>query len=133
MYTLIIIAVIPIILLAVTNSIIFGHARRSTQRIQPTNRDNAAAPAPALSNRDIHLLKHMVFMFVVFFCGWIPIYIIAVVDFNGTGISYVLFHVILIIPAVSLLIDVVNLFLYNHELRKYLSGRQLNGGVSQTN
>ncbi len=55
-------------------------------------------------------------MFAVFFCGWVPIYIIAVIDWDGTGISYVALHGLTILPTVSLFIDVVDLFWYNHEL-----------------
>jgi hypothetical protein len=49
--------------LAVTNGIIFLYARRSSQRVQPMNGDNASSPA--LCRRDVRLLKHMIFMFVV--------------------------------------------------------------------
>ena len=60
-------------------------------------------------------------MFVIYFGGWVPMYIIAVIDWNGTAIPYVVYHGLTILPAVSLLIDVANLFLYNHELRRYFA------------
>jgi len=103
--------------LAATNIIIFSYARHSTRRIQPGNGESAQAPA--LSHRDARLLKHMIFMFAVFFCGWIPIYIIAAIDWSGTAIPHVLLHGLQILPVVSLFINVVNLFLCNHELREY--------------
>jgi hypothetical protein len=68
----------------------------------------------------------MIFMFVVFFCGWVPIFIIGAVNWNGTAVSYVLFHGLTILPAVSLFIDMVDLFLYNNELRRYfMNNRQV--------
>ncbi len=68
----------------------------------------------------------MIFMFAVFFCGWVPIYIIAVVNWNGNGIPYVVQHAIQILPTMTLLIDVLNLFLYNHELRRYFTNWRRN-------
>ncbi len=107
--------------MAATNIIIFSYARHSTRRIQPAN--DEGAQAPALSHRDARLLKHMIFMFAVFFCGWIPIYIIAAIDWNGTAIPRVLLHGLQILPVVSLFINIVNLFLCNHELLIYITNK----------
>jgi hypothetical protein len=123
-YVLIIIGVIPAIFLVTTNGIIFSYAHRSTRRIQPINGENA--PASALRARDAHILKHMIFIFVVFFCGWVPMYIIAIIDYDGTAIPYVVLHGLQILPAVSLFIDVIDLFLYNHELRRYFTNQLAN-------
>jgi hypothetical protein len=119
---LIIIAVIPTIFLAITNGLIFNHVHRSTRRVRPRNMNNTQVPV--LSDRDARLLKHMIIIFAVFFFGWIPIYIIAVINWNGNGISYVAQHAIEILPTVSLLIDIINLFWYNYELRRYLTNRR---------
>ena len=113
-----------------TNGIVFGYARRSTRRVQSINGENALAPA--LGSRDAHILKHMIFIFVVFFCGWVPMYIIAVIDYNGTAISYVVLHGLQVLPAVSLFIDVIDLFLYNHELRRYLTNQPANNLLNRT-
>ncbi len=107
--------------MAATNIIIFSYTHHSTRRVQPANGESAQAPT--LSHRDARLLKHMIFMFVVFFCGWIPIYIIAAIDWNGTAISNVLLHGLEILPVVSLFIDLADLFLYNHELRRYFTDK----------
>ena len=61
-------------------------------------------------------------MFGVFFCGWIPIYIVAIIDWDGTSIPHVVLHGVLILPTGSLLINIVDLFWYNHELRSYFMG-----------
>ncbi len=109
----------------ITNSMIFIYARRSTRRVHATNGESAQAPI--LSSRDVHLLKHMIFMFVVFAGGWIPIYVAKVINYSGTVLSPLAMEILSTIPAVSLLIDIADLFLYNHELRRYLTNkRQMN-------
>jgi len=108
--------------LAIINSIIFIYVRRSTKRVRPTNRESANTPI--LSQRDAHLLKHMIFMFAVFFCGWAPAYIIRAISVSGPVFSPIALQIVYIIPTVCLLIDIVDLFLYNHELRKYLTNRR---------
>jgi hypothetical protein len=108
--------------LVITNSIIFTYVRRSTRRVQPANGENAQAST--LSDRDARLLKHMIFMFVVFACGWAPVYIEKMVDVSGTAVSPVAAQIFLLIPAVALLIDVADLFFYNHELRKYFTNKR---------
>ncbi|CAF1495470.1 unnamed protein product [Adineta steineri] len=123
-YVLIIIGVIPAILLIITNGIIFISARRSTQRVQPMNGDRTTTSS--FTQRDVRLLKHMVFIFAVFFCGWVPMFIIAVIDYNGDAIPYVVLHGLQILPCVSLLIDIIDLFIYNHELRRYLTRQSQN-------
>jgi hypothetical protein len=107
--------------LIITNSIIFIYARRSAQRVQTANRDGTQAAT--LGRRDARLLKHMIFMFAVFFCGWEPAYIVLTIDGSDAAISPVTVQIFLIIPAVSLLITVADLFLYNHDLRRYLTSK----------
>jgi len=121
-YVLIIIIVIPAISLAIINSIIFIYARRSTRRVRPTNGENANAPA--LNQRDAHLLKHMIFMFAVFICSWTPIYIIKAISLSSAVFSPITLQILQTVPPLSIFIDVADLFLYNHELRKYLTNRR---------
>jgi hypothetical protein len=122
-YVAIIIIVIPAISLAIINSIIFISARRSTLRVRPMNGESANVPA--LSQRDAHLLKHIIFMFAAFFCGWAPIYIVKAIPFSGAGVSPIVLQILNTIPGFSIYIDVIDLFLYNHEFRKYLTNRRL--------
>jgi hypothetical protein len=113
--------VIPAICLAITNSIIFNYVRRSTRLLQLMNVDSAQAVT--LSRREAYLLKHMIFMFTVNFCGWAPIYTVLAVNLSliVTAFSPVGLQIFLTMPVVSILINVVDLFLYNHELRKYFT------------
>jgi membrane protein YdbS with pleckstrin-like domain len=62
-------------------------------------------------------------MFTIFFCGWAPIYILLVINFDGTAVSSITLQILAMMAAVSLFIDVVDLFLYNHELWKYFINR----------
>ncbi len=130
-YLFIIGIIIPTICLIITNSIIFIHVRRSTRRVQPMNGDSAQAAT--LGSRDARLLKHMIFMFAVFFCGWAPAFLVEAINANGNLVSLITVQAILVIPEVSLLIDVVDLFLYNHELRNYFTNkRQMDQGNRRT-
>jgi hypothetical protein len=118
-YVIIIGIVIPAIFLAITNSIIFTYTRRSTRRVQPMNGDGAQ-PA-TLSHRDARLLKHMIFMFTVFWGTWTPAYIIMAMIGYGISLSPIILHVALVMPGLGLLVDIGDLFLYNHQLRKYFT------------
>jgi hypothetical protein len=116
--------------LAIINSIIFIYARRSTRRVRTTNGESANALI--LSQRDAHLLKHMIFMFAVFFCGWTPPYMMKAVTESVSGFSPIAMQIFYMIPAVCILIVIVDLFLYNHELRKYLTNRRPMDSNSRT-
>ncbi|CAF3702426.1 unnamed protein product [Adineta steineri] len=118
-YALCIGGILPAILLAVTNIIIFKFVHHSTRRVQPMNNNDNTILVTTLSQRYIRLLKHIIFMFVILICGWIPAYIVGAIDWNGTAISYVVFHGITMLPCVSLIINVIDLFIFNRKLRKY--------------
>jgi hypothetical protein len=87
--------------------------------------DGDILQAPGLSSRDAYLLKHMIFLFVSFFCGWTPVYIQRAVSGKVINFSLIAENVILTIPAISVIIDVADLFLYNRELRKYFTHQWL--------
>jgi hypothetical protein len=108
--------------LVIINSTIFIYVRRSTRRVRQTNGESANTPI--LSQRDAHLLKHMIFMFAVFVCGWTPPYMIRAVTVDISVFSPIVMQIIYIIAVSCTLIDIVDLFLYNHELRKYLTNRR---------
>lgn len=121
LYTLFIIGVVPGVLFLTTNILLFIVNRRSLNQIAPFDRRQTRRTREINVNfRDDRLLKHTIFMFVVFFCAWIPIYIIAVINWNGRAISYVLHHCLTILPTLSLFIDVSNLFFYNQQLTKFI-------------
>jgi len=86
--------------MAVMHIIILIYTHRSTRRVHQVNNEHTLQSIQA-NQRNNRLLKHILFLFVVFFVGWVPIYIIGV------------------IPAICFFINIIDLFWYNHELRKY--------------
>jgi hypothetical protein len=80
--------------------------------------------AATLSHRDARLLKHMIFIFTVFWGTWTPAYIIMAMIGYGISVSPITLHVFLMVPTLGLLIDIGDLFLYNHELRKYFTNER---------
>jgi hypothetical protein len=72
--------------------------------------------------RDMYLLKHIVFMFIVFVSGWAPVYITQVVNPSLDQAAW--FALLLrILPVFSSFINMVDLFFYNRELRQYIKER----------
>ena len=59
-------------------------------------------------------------MFFIFVAGWSPVYLyvctVAVPDFHSTITS-----ALIMAAELSLLSNIIELFLYNHELRRHLS------------
>ncbi len=120
-YSLFIVVVLPSIVTIVFNSMIFFFVRSSTRRVHAT----ATAPTTSVANtnlqhaRDMYLVKHMVFIFIVFLIGWAPIYIVSVINFSE-GLPLWVYFLLRMLPVFSTLTNIVDLFIYNHDLRKYL-------------
>ena len=114
------IVIIPSVICFIINIIIFQYARLSAHRVQPTRvvPNNNNNRHQTLTRRDIYLLRHVILMFIVFIGGWSPIYIypLVVVPNYRSIVPWIIF----IVANISLLYDIVNLFLYNHPLRKYV-------------
>lgn len=75
--------------------------------------------------RDIHLLKHIIFVFLLFISGWTSTYIFLVID----PIEYMSSWISLLLRLLSLfssLINIVDLFLNNHEIRQHFTERFAN-------
>ena len=117
-YVLLIVVLFPTIIFVIINILLFEYIRQSSRRIQPA----ISSTRVISNNRDIRLLKHMVIIFVIFLSGWSPIYILVCIDFNSE-ISPIIYRFLSILPALSLLCDIIDLFLFNHQLRSYF--RQL--------
>ena len=64
----------------------------------------------------------MIIMFVIFLTGWSPVYILVCIDFNNRA-PPIVYRILSILPALSLLGDIIDLFLFNYQLRCYF--RQL--------
>jgi len=100
--------------------------KSSTRRLHAlATTTNSLANSNNHSARDIYLLKHMFFIFVVFLLGWIPISTVRLFPLNEerslTVSQYLqLWHVI------SLFIIVLDLLLHNRDLSQYLNQKLLN-------
>ena len=69
----------------------------------------------------MYLLRHVIFMFVLFMGAWGPINILGMLQLY-TSKSYPLLYTFLVIwTEICLLGDMINLFFYNRELRLYLT------------
>ncbi len=118
------IIVVPLVVCLVNNSIIFIHVYSSSRRIQPITGSTVATgdnhqQRPRINRRDIHLLRHMLMMLCSFILGWAPIYLVGVLG-NAISVSLLTYQLLSLLSEMSVLFDVVDLFLYNHELRRHL-------------
>ena len=109
----------------VVNAAIFIYVYSSSRRVQPVN-NVPQVPfhgirLSRIRRRDMYLLRHVIFMFVLFMGGWGPINILGMIQLY-TSKSYPLFYTLLVIwTEICLLGDMINLFVYNRELRLYLT------------
>jgi hypothetical protein len=90
-------------------------ATTTTAPVARTNHQNT---------RDISLLKHMFFIFVVFILGWTPMYAVPMTSLSITMTTFVL-QCAQLLPVISAIIIAVDLFIYNHDVRKYLKDKFL--------
>ena len=112
--------IVPALICIVTNIRIYLHVCASSGRVQ-TRSVARASNQQTISRRDIFLLRHMVIMFSIFIFGWAPWLIVYIVEYYTT-ISVLLDTIPFVSNQSALLLDVIDLFLYNHEVRKYLIG-----------
>ena len=109
---------IPSFICLLINALIYHYVRSSSRRVQAqiNSGDNQQLK---ISRRDIFLLRHMVLMFCIFVGGWAPIYISAFLSYY-IAFEIRVFSILIIWCELALLLDMIDLFLYNHELRNYL-------------
>jgi len=115
-YNLFIIVILPSIFSGIFNSLIFISVRSSTRRVHALT---PAVNSNHQNTRDIYLLKHMIFIFIIFIIGWAPIYIRSIIQLNNE-VTLWFGQFLQLLPVISSLIIILDLFYYNHELRQYL-------------
>ncbi len=99
--------------------------KSSSRRVRPlATTANSIANSNDYSARDIHLLKHMFFIFVVFLLGWTPICIVRLLPLNEEK-TLTLSQYLLILPVFSSITIVLDLFFYNRDLTQYLKQKFL--------
>jgi hypothetical protein len=108
------------------NTFIFVSVKSSTRRLRAlATTTNSLSNSNNHSARDIHLLKHMFFIFVVFMLGWIPISTVRLFPLNDER-SLTISQYLVFLPVISSIITVLDLFLYNRDLTQYLKEKILN-------
>jgi hypothetical protein len=108
---------IPSIICLIINMLIYHHVRTSSHRVQPQT-ISIKIQQENISHRDIVLLRHMVLMFCVFVGGWAPTFILPIVNYY-TPVNPIVSSCCTIWCEIAVLFDVMDLFWFNHELRKY--------------
>ena len=125
-YTFTIAIILPILINISLDTRIFLLIRRSTCRIQAQNLNRT----PSITNtssiklvrRDIFLLKHMVFTFLIFILGWAPVFLLNLIDIIIPGHIYQIIYCTYLC-ILSTLGIIAYLFTFNYELRMYLYDR----------
>jgi hypothetical protein len=116
-HNLITIVIIPSILSLVINVLIYNYVRASSNRIQPQMIPENVQRTK-FSRRDMKLVRHMISMFYIFVGGWTPIYIIPIINYY-TVVNTITSLSLTILCELASFINMIDLFLYNRELRKY--------------
>ncbi|UJR21680.1 hypothetical protein I4U23_024757 [Adineta vaga] len=117
-YTLTLIVIIPALICLVINILIFQHVRSSTNRVQPSFTTGNENQYLQINRRDLYLLRHMIISFCIFLGGWSPVYLYNVIVFEPSFVS-IISSICVLLAELSLLLDIIDLYLYNHELRRY--------------
>jgi hypothetical protein len=123
--------IFPSILIIIFNGLIYWTVTSSSRRVHNISTNpNGGAGAGVVARpnhqnaRDIFLLKHISFMFVVFIVGWSPTYILQLIESTAQAPAW-LFKTFQVLPVLTTIIIVFDLFIYNHELRQYLKEKIL--------
>ena len=74
-----------------------------------------------ISRRDVGLLGHSAIVFVIFIIGWIPTIAIYIVEYY-MPVDTLVNSIFDTSFQLALLVVIIDLFLYNHKVRKYLTG-----------
>ncbi|CAF1541032.1 unnamed protein product [Rotaria sp. Silwood1] len=117
-YTLVNMLIIPSIIYFLTNILIYYHVRSSSRRIRPQMIFHNVQQIK-ISRRDVYLLRHIVLMFCIFVAGWAPTCILPIMNYF-IYINYLSYAISTIWCELALLINIIDLFLYNYKIRKYL-------------
>ena len=110
--------IIPSLICLIINIIIFKYVRTSTSRVQTLSAVVTYTPHQYLSRRGLHLLPHLIFMFCIVVGGCSPINLYLFI--NWVNPNFIMLWSFMMLAELSTLVDIINFFLYNHELRRYL-------------
>ncbi len=117
----------PIIINIILNVFIFRLVRSSARRIQPTLAAYTVTNGninqqQRISGREIALLRQMIFMFTIFIVGWSPNFFVLAIK-QIMHVNSMIYDSMVVLCETSALILSINLFVCNHELKKYLCNK----------
>ncbi|CAF3330542.1 unnamed protein product [Rotaria socialis] len=100
--------------------IIFLYAWRSAKRVAPAanTQETQAAYRMGLNGREKSLLKHMMFMLIVYVIGWVPLYIVKIFPVNTSTQS--IKSMLAALPIASCWISITDMLVYHHEVRRFV-------------
>jgi hypothetical protein len=113
-------AIIPAIICLGSNALLCYCVRSPSRRVEANTAPHTSQQR-RISRRDIHVLQHMVVMFSVLLSGFLPMLILRIVSYYNK-VSFRVECGFGLWAQVALLIDMIDLYLYNHGVRKYLIG-----------
>jgi hypothetical protein len=126
--------ILPSILNGIFNLLIFLEVKLSTKRlsVEKMKVPIVQSNKKGLCSRDVCLLKHMLFLHIVFVFGWVPISFLSIIEVY-TKVSMELHLLLRLLPPSSLLINILDLFFYNRELRQYFKEQYSKYFISNSN
>ena len=117
-YILLIVIIIPSSFFLFINGKILIYAHSSRRRVTPLNNNENILS----NNRDIRLAKRMLILLLIFLIGWCPVYILFTIE-NTYSVTV---EILKFLAQLSLLGEIINLFVFNRKLRIYLKEKFLN-------
>jgi hypothetical protein len=109
------------------NLLIILKMRSSTRRVRATTIESTSlskSTSGQQSTRDMRIVKHIVFILGTFIVAWTPVYVLSVADLHRLIASWISL-LLECLPVISSLINVLDLYLYNNDLRQYLKQRYM--------
>lgn len=115
--------IIPSILMIIFNSLIFIYVRSSSRRVHTigTNRNYTINR----NTRDIYVVKHMLFITIIFVVGWTPTLILALPSLAQISSYQWVNSTIRTLPVISSTIIGLDFAFFNHEIRRYIKRKSL--------
>ena len=121
-YTIVIMIILPFCSCLVINLMVVMFVRSSTRRVTielELSPQANRAERGRMTRRDLHLFKHLMLMLWIFLLGWAPIYLLPVF-LDPTRIDPLMVRLFTLLTELSICSQMIDLFIYNHQLRKYL-------------
>lgn len=105
------------------NSLIFIYVRSSSRRVHTigTNRNYTINR----NTRDIYVVKHMLFITIIFVVGWTPTLILALPSLAQISSYQWVNSTIRTLPVISSTIIGLDFAFFNHEIRRYIKRKSL--------